>query len=125
VTDSSGAVIPGVKITVTDTDTGVACDTKSNELGYYTAPLLKPGNYVVAAEKPGFRSSVQGGFQLLGLPQATFDFKMEVGQSNQEISIKTVELENVQGQSASGVTIGENKGGGNASDRIACGEIRK
>jgi len=41
VTDSSGAIIPDVKVTVTNTGTGIARQTTTNGLGYYSVPLLE------------------------------------------------------------------------------------
>jgi hypothetical protein len=87
VTDPSGAVIPDVKVTITSTDTGVARDTKTNHLGYYTLPLLQPGNYKIAAEKQGFRGQEQTGIVLLVDQRATIDFSMAVGQLSQEVSV--------------------------------------
>ena len=87
VTDSSGAVIPDVKITIANTDTGIARDTRSNDLGYYTLPLLQPGNYKITAEKQGFQSKERSGVVLLVDQHANIDFSMDVGQLTQEISI--------------------------------------
>ncbi len=87
VTDASGAVVPDVKIVITNTDTGTARDTKTNDLGYYTVPLLPPGNYKIAAEKQGFRGREQTGIVLQVDQQATIDFTMQVGQLNQEVSV--------------------------------------
>src|SRR5580692_4616736 len=64
ITDSSGGVIPDVKVTITNTDTGNPRDTRTNNLGYYTLPLLQPGNYKIIAEKQGFRPRQEGGIIL-------------------------------------------------------------
>jgi hypothetical protein len=87
VSDSSGAVIPDVKVTVTNTGTGVARETTTNALGYYTVPLLDPGDYKLTAEKPGFRSREQTGITLLVDQHAAIDFALEVGQLNQGVSV--------------------------------------
>ena len=55
ITDSSGGVIPDVKVTMTNTDNGSLRDTKTNSLGLYTLPLIQPGNYKISTEKRGFR----------------------------------------------------------------------
>ena len=88
VTDSSGAAIPDATITVTNTDDGIARDTKTNGLGYYAVPLPDPGNYKIAAGKEGFRGQEQTGIQLRVERQATLDFKMEVEQLNQDATIR-------------------------------------
>src|SRR5213083_735675 len=56
ITDSSGGVIQGVEIKVTHIDTGIHRDAGSNEEGYFTVPLLQPGNYRITAEMAGFKT---------------------------------------------------------------------
>src|SRR5580658_3832197 len=65
VTDSTGAVLPDVKVTITNADTGITRETKTNDLGYYTVPLLDPGHYKLTAEKQGFGTREQTGIELL------------------------------------------------------------
>lgn len=50
VTDDSGAVLPGVTVTVTNADTGDVRVVVTNESGIYRAPLLPLGAYRVSAE---------------------------------------------------------------------------
>lgn len=87
ITDASGSVIPNVRVTITNTDTGGPRDTKTNDLGYYTLPLLQPGNYKIAAEKNGFRTSELSDIVLLVDQRATINITMQVGQLTQEISV--------------------------------------
>lgn len=54
ISDSSGAVIAGAKVTVTNPATNVQRVMQSNELGLYSAPALPPGVYNIRAEKAGF-----------------------------------------------------------------------
>src|SRR5712692_5601164 len=55
VTDSTGAIIPGTTVTVTNVATGAAATATTNETGNYTVPYLTPGNYTVVFELMGFR----------------------------------------------------------------------
>ena len=55
VSDSSGGVLPGVTVTVTNVDTGTERTVITNEKGLYRAPLLPLGNYQVVAELQGFK----------------------------------------------------------------------
>src|SRR6266699_500160 len=55
VTDSSGAVIPGVAITVTNTGTHLVRDAVTNDSGNYRLDLLPVGDYQIEANLPGFR----------------------------------------------------------------------
>src|SRR5215471_15353468 len=55
ITDSSGGVLPGVTVTVTNVETGTARSVTTNERGIYRAPLLPLGTYRVDAELQGFK----------------------------------------------------------------------
>ena len=55
VTDSSGASVPGVAITVTNPATGVIRSATSNDSGIYVVPQLAPGIYDVSADETGIR----------------------------------------------------------------------
>src|SRR5436309_14319121 len=55
VTDRTGAVVPGTSITVTNSGTGAERKVTTSEEGYYTVPLLLPGEYRVTGEHEVFR----------------------------------------------------------------------
>src|SRR5215470_18055390 len=55
VSDSTGALIPGVEITATQTGTGVVSTVVTNESGTYRFPSLQPGAYQVKAALTGFQ----------------------------------------------------------------------
>src|SRR5688572_28357431 len=61
VLDASGAVIPGVDITVTNRETGFIRTAITNEQGRYSLPALPVGVYDIRAELPSFRPEVQQG----------------------------------------------------------------
>src|SRR6266567_8884044 len=54
VMDGTSAVMPGVRVLVTNVDTGVAREAISSELGLYRVPSLSSGTYKITATKPGF-----------------------------------------------------------------------
>jgi hypothetical protein len=58
VTDTSGAVIPGAKVTVENTATHVVSQTITNGAGSYVSADVLPGNYVVTVEKAGFQTHI-------------------------------------------------------------------
>src|SRR5258708_11945437 len=61
VTDQSGAVVPGAKVTVKEVSTQAESTTVTNARGYYTIPYLAPGTYDVTAESKGFsRETISG-----------------------------------------------------------------
>src|SRR5678816_2861797 len=64
VRDQSGAVLPGVEVTATQSETGIARSTVTNETGSYVLPNLAVGPYRLEAALPGFRAYVQTGIVL-------------------------------------------------------------
>src|SRR5215813_13444339 len=64
VSDASRALIPGVTITATNTQTGIVNTVVTNETGAYQFASLQNGRYNVTAELPGFQSQVRNAFDL-------------------------------------------------------------
>src|SRR5215471_15089714 len=64
VKDQSGAVLPGVEITATQTATGAKRNAVTDESGSYILPNLPIGPYTIEAALPGFRTYVQTGITL-------------------------------------------------------------
>src|SRR5213593_4339042 len=64
VKDQSGAVLPGVEVTATNTGTGVSRNAVTTETGGYVLPNLPIGPYRLEAALPGFRTFVQTGIVL-------------------------------------------------------------
>ena len=61
ISDSSGAVVPGVAVTITNAGTNASRMVVADESGHYVAPLLPVGVYSVTVERPGFATFVQTG----------------------------------------------------------------
>src|SRR5262249_11221991 len=88
VKDSTGAVLPGVEITATQTDTNTMRMALSDETGSFVLTNLPIGPYKVEAMLPGFRSFVQSGIAL-GLNQnPTISVVMEVGQVTEQVEVQ-------------------------------------
>jgi len=79
VTDSSGAVLPGAKITILNEETGITRAATSDAVGRYSAPSLSLGNYKVTVSQEGFQTSVRSGIVLTVGRQALVDFQLQVG----------------------------------------------
>src|ERR1700723_2677510 len=60
VTDATGALIPGVTVTVLNVDTGVSKDYVTNNDGLYDTSSIVAGNYKLTFTKEGFNSLVRG-----------------------------------------------------------------
>src|SRR5215468_6748732 len=78
VSDTSKALIPSVTVTATNTGTGVAQTTVTNESGTYQFPALQPGAYKVSAELPGFQTQTFTDVTLGGAQQITLNFTLQV-----------------------------------------------
>src|SRR3989442_2665512 len=78
VQDATGAFIPGVTITSTNTSTAIVTTMISNEAGAYQFASLQPGTYDIKAELPGFQPAIARAFQLGGAQQARFNFTLQV-----------------------------------------------
>lgn len=59
VTDGSGSVIPGVEVTITNTNTGVITRTRTNDEGVYNVTSINPAPYVIEARVQGFKTQSQ------------------------------------------------------------------
>ncbi|HYM13642.1 MAG TPA: TonB-dependent receptor, partial [Bryobacterales bacterium] len=77
--DSSNAVVPQAKISVTNTGTNVTRTVVGSERGDYIVPNLPPGSYQLVAEREGFRRTQVGEFQLLVNQTARVDVVLQVG----------------------------------------------
>jgi hypothetical protein len=95
VRDASGAVLPGVQVTATQTDTGISRMTVTNDTGFYVLPSLPLGPYRVEASLPGFRGFTQTGIVLQVGSSPVIDVKMEVGQVAQAVEVEA-EVANVE-----------------------------
>src|SRR5260370_41906014 len=61
VTDSSGLVLPGVNVTITEVATNISYSAVTNESGHYIFSNLKDGTYRVTSERSGFKRVIRDG----------------------------------------------------------------
>src|SRR5437764_13485417 len=87
VADPSGAVVPNATITIVNIETGTHNSAASNAQGYYTVPLLDPGNYQVRVETKGFRPLIRSGVRLQVEQIARLDFTLEMGQLSEAVEV--------------------------------------
>ncbi|MDQ6699915.1 MAG: carboxypeptidase-like regulatory domain-containing protein, partial [Acidobacteriota bacterium] len=87
VTDRSGSVIPGAAIKVTQLETNVQTDLRSNDSGFYAAPSLRPGRYEISVTKEGFRAQKSQPFDLRVQDRAEVNFQLEIGATSSEITV--------------------------------------
>ena len=87
VTDTSGALLRGVKISVASEETNVATESATNENGRYVIPALRPGTYKVTASLPSFKQYVQSGVTLQVNQVAKLDIAMTVGAVTETVNV--------------------------------------
>jgi len=87
VTDSSGALIPGVTIRATAVDTGVVSNAITNEAGSYAFNNLNPGNYSITATLPGFQTKTITGANLSQNTSYRYNFELGVADVNTQVEV--------------------------------------
>ena len=85
VTDPTGAVLPGVEVTATQTETGLVRSVVTNEAGAYTLASLPVGPYKLEAALPGFRTFLQTGIVLQVNANLVMDPVLQVGEIAQTV----------------------------------------
>jgi hypothetical protein len=87
ITDASGAVIPGVTVSITNVNTGVTLTAVTNSTGYYQMENLIPGQYTVTAEAKGFEKALRTAFTLEVAQTATIDLTLQLGSLTQTVEV--------------------------------------
>jgi len=87
VSDPSGAVVPGAKLTLTGEATGFQVNFEANESGEYSFRNLTPGKYDLSVTAQGFQGSVRKGIELAVSQAARVDVKLTLGQSDQTVTV--------------------------------------
>ena len=99
ITDPSGAVVPGAVVTVTNEETNVAVETRSNQDGNYNVPFLLSGRYKVGAAAPGFRTTVQPGVIVQVNDRIALNLTLQLGAISESVVV-TAESPQLQTASA-------------------------
>ncbi|HWQ56380.1 MAG TPA: TonB-dependent receptor [Bryobacteraceae bacterium] len=108
VRDSSGAIVPGAKVTATNIERGLSTEAVSNESGRYLLQFLMPGAYRVAVEKSGFRTYQRDGIRLIAADRLGLDVALEVGTLSDAITV-VGEVPLLQTETASRTAVVDNK----------------
>jgi outer membrane receptor protein involved in Fe transport len=109
VTDESGAVMPGVTIEVTNVGTNQLRSAITGEDGYYSVPLLPPGQYSVKCTLAGFKTFVRDGITVTVESTSRIDAKLTVGGLEETVSV-TADAPLVETSNATmGIVVDERK----------------
>ncbi len=87
VTDTSGAIVPGASVTITNVDTGSTTKTTTDSSGNYVVTPLPVGHYSVTVEAQGFKKSVSGGITLNVQDRIGVNVVLEVGQITETVEV--------------------------------------
>jgi hypothetical protein len=88
VTDQSGAVIPGVSVTIRDIDRGTSRTLTTDEAGVYNAPNLLPGNYSIRVELAGFATVERQNVRLEVAQDIRIDVSLKPGQQTELVQVQ-------------------------------------
>jgi hypothetical protein len=87
VTDSSGALVPNVQVTLTNERTGIAQHSKTDGKGLYSLPFVQPGQYTLSAEFEGFKRFEQKSITVSTAQNLTLDVKLQVGSNRESVTV--------------------------------------
>jgi hypothetical protein len=89
VTDSTGKVLPNVRVVINNVDTGVSREVTTNEEGFYSAPNLLPGTYEVKFSAGGFKTETKRGITLTVGASVSLDQVLRVGSVTEMVVVQS------------------------------------
>ena len=88
VTDATGALVAGAKVTLTNTDTNAVRTAQTADDGTYTFPALPVGPYKLEVSKEGFQSFVQSGIVLQVNTNPAINVTLQIGSVSQTVEVQ-------------------------------------
>jgi hypothetical protein len=87
ITDSSGAVVPNVDVVLTEVSTNVAHETKTDSSGQYIVRALRPSNYVLRVQAPGFQVIEQKGIVLQVGQETSLNYTLRPATTSTQVEV--------------------------------------
>ncbi|MBX3276424.1 MAG: TonB-dependent receptor [Acidobacteria bacterium] len=87
VTDPQGALLPGVRVVITNTGTGLSLDATTDESGAYVFRNLLPGNYDMVLSHSGFRELRQSGISVTAGNPRRLDVTLQIGAAQDTVTV--------------------------------------
>src|ERR1017187_8595017 len=87
VTDPTGAVVPGVSISLTNVNTGIVQNAMSNSTGIYVFSTVMPGTYTIRATSPHFEKYVGENIQLHVQDNVSLNITLKVQGEQQQVTV--------------------------------------
>ena len=88
--DSTGAVLPNAKVTITNEGTGEVRDTATKSDGTYRLEAIPPGRYTVTVEEPGFATQKATGVVINPSVVNSYDAVLTVGKVDDVVEVSAV-----------------------------------
>src|SRR5437016_1047893 len=88
ITDSQGAVVPGARVTVTNTATNLSRNTSTDGSGGFSFPLLPVGSYNLSVEQTGFRKYERRNILLQTNENVSVDESLELGNVQETVTVE-------------------------------------
>ncbi len=85
--DATGALVPGAKLEIANSATGVVTKSTADDAGRYIFNDLQPGSYSVTVAAAGFNKLVQSGVDLRVSQQSVLDFQLQVGSTSTSVEV--------------------------------------
>lgn len=89
ITDPSGGQVPQATVVIKNMATGVERALTANTNGYYTAPNLLPGEYLIIISATGFNKSSKSGITINVGSQQTYDAVLQIGTVTHTVEVST------------------------------------
>ncbi len=110
VTDTQGGVIPGAKLTLSNTATNETQVRTSNDVGVFNFNALPPGRFKLVVEKDGFATKTLDNVQIIPEQANSINVQMEVGAASQTITVDASQSPLLDSETATiGGTVNENQ----------------
>jgi Carboxypeptidase regulatory-like domain len=103
--DSSGAIVSGASVTITNNATGITAKATSNSSGDYEIPSLRVGVYTISAKSPGFSDAVAKNITVSVGVRERIDLSLQVGSTQTTVEVSDVALQIETETSQRGQTI--------------------
>ena len=105
VSDTTGAVVPGAKVTLLRVRTGEKRSAVSDGSGNYSFPLIEIGDYTVTVEMQGFKSQTVTGVHVEYQQKARVNVQLDVGAASERVEVVATGVELKTDDASLGVTI--------------------
>ncbi len=105
VADSTGAVVPGARVTLLRVGTGERRQASTDTDGNYSFPLIEIGEYTVSIEKEGFKTETKTGVTVDLQQKARVNFQLQIGAAAERIEVAATGVELKTDDAALGETI--------------------